>query len=102
MTVFYQRRSHDFFKGGHTVSNRGYSSDFRVDPHALFYIRPKKAYKRGAGGVHAHPGTPHPLASYALGCILLNTAELPNILLNTNIYFTLCKCKRNKVTKAPV
>ena len=39
---------------------------------------------------------------YYLGCILLNTAELPNILLNTNIYFTLCKCKRNKATKAPV
>ena len=59
MTVFYQRRSHDFFKGGHTVSNRGYSSDFRVDPHALFYIRPKKAYKRGAGGGFTPTPGPH-------------------------------------------
>ena len=68
MTVFYQRRSHDFSKGVTLYQTEG----------------------------------THQIASYALGCILLNTAELPNILLNTNIYFTLCKCKRNKVTKAPV
>ena len=75
-----------FFKGGSHCIKQRVLIRFSFRSPRLVLHKTEKGPQEGGGGGHGRPGTPHPLASYALGCILFNTAELPNILLNTNIY----------------
>ena len=54
--------SHDFLKGGYTVSNRGYSLDCHVDLHAMFILMLQ--IKKLTKGGYRQPRIP---PSYALG-----------------------------------
>ena len=47
----------DFSKGGHTVTNGGYSPDFYVDLNAVFTQCDQKKSLQGKGA-HRHPRTP--------------------------------------------
>ena len=53
-----------FFKGGRTLSNRGYSPDCHVHLHTMFYLK-KKANKKGGG--ERVMGTPEPSKAMSLG-----------------------------------